>query len=337
VDVEIRSSGDPFVLATSTFVFDYDTIALANPTKVAANDGPWDNTDGDYANVAVISGSSFVSLIVEFNGTDDYDGTTIPSSYTRIGTVRFTISDASRNSGLQWRSIGSATQVFRITSPSVINSGETDITALGTFHSPEPFTLPVQLASIQTMVDGRIVTLRWTTATEVNNYGFEVERGTIINSDTLWTKSGFVQGAGTSASLREYVYSDRTVSDGRHVYRLKQIDMNGGYTYHYSSEVEVRIIPDRFVLEPNYPNPFNPSTTIRYGLPERSRVALVVHDILGQIVERLFDGEVEKGYHDVLWSPVQAASGVYFVVMQAEAISTPRQHTRLIRKILLVR
>jgi len=76
-------------------------------------------------------------------------------------------------------------------------------------------------------------------------------------------------------------------------------------------------IPDRFVLHQNYPNPFNPSTTIRYGLPNRSRVTLTVFNTLGQQVIILQNEELETGYHEVTFEGKGLSSGVYFYRIQA--------------------
>jgi hypothetical protein len=75
--------------------------------------------------------------------------------------------------------------------------------------------------------------------------------------------------------------------------------------------------PKAFVLAQNYPNPFNPSTTIRYGLPNRSQVLLTVFNTLGQQVAQLVNGEVEAGYHEVKFDGSGRSSGVYFYRLRA--------------------
>ena len=75
--------------------------------------------------------------------------------------------------------------------------------------------------------------------------------------------------------------------------------------------------PEAFVLEQNFPNPFNPSTTIRYALPERSHVTLSVYNTVGQLVATLVDGEEEAGYHRADFDGSRVASGVYFYRLQA--------------------
>ena len=93
-----------------------------------------------------------------------------------------------------------------------------------------------------------------------------------------------------------------------------------------SSEVE---IPKAHNLSQNYPNPFNPSTTIRYGLPNRSYVTLTVFNALGQQVKTLFQGEQEAGYHEMLFDASKLSSGVYLYKLQAGDFVQTRRLTLL--------
>ncbi|MBD3377217.1 T9SS type A sorting domain-containing protein [candidate division KSB1 bacterium] len=81
-------------------------------------------------------------------------------------------------------------------------------------------------------------------------------------------------------------------------------------------------LPEHYALYQNHPNPFNPSTTIRFEVPERSHVTLRIFDVLGKQVKVLVDREVEPGLHTVTWGGhagdnSDVASGIYFYVMQA--------------------
>lgn len=81
-------------------------------------------------------------------------------------------------------------------------------------------------------------------------------------------------------------------------------------------------LPGSYSLEPNYPNPFNPTTSIRYALPASGHVTLRIYNVLGQSVRTLVDGTVEAGVHDVLWdgsddTGIPVASGVYFYRLTA--------------------
>jgi hypothetical protein len=178
--------------------------------------------------------------------------------------------------------------------------------------------LPVELASFTATVKGTTAELRWTTATEVNSYGFDVERRTVrspVSTDvqsTNWTTIGFVQGNGTSNSLHNYSYVDRNLARGTLAYRLKQIDKDGGFKYLQETEVTVEA-PNVFSLAQNYPDPFNPTTTIQFTVPTDGRATLRIFNVLGQEVAILFDGVAAAGeYHRATFDASRLASGIYF-------------------------
>ncbi len=127
--------------------------------------------------------------------------------------------------------------------------------------------LPVELTSFSALPQGEFVNLTWETATEVNNYGFEIERtvvGTTHELSLQWAKVGFVEGYGNSNSAKQYSYVDNSVRAGQsYSYRLKQIDFDGQFEYSNVVNVEVGV-PMEFGLAQNYPNPFNHSTSIEY-------------------------------------------------------------------------
>ncbi len=168
--------------------------------------------------------------------------------------------------------------------------------------------LPVELVSFTAISAKTGVTLNWKTATEVNNYGFDVER----KSNADWAKVGFVEGHGTTNAPQSYSYSDNFAS-GKIVYRLKQIDRDG--KFEYSKEVEVAAVaaPAVFSLSQNYPNPFNPTTNISFTVPSTGRATLKILNILGQEVATLFNGEAQAGIvNQVQFNASGCASGMYF-------------------------
>lgn len=174
------------------------------------------------------------------------------------------------------------------------------------------YTVPVEISNFKLVNTGSLVTLKWTTQTETNNYGFEVEH---FNSENLtnpkiqWQKIGFIPGHQNSASEHNYTFEVKKEQSFGY-YRLKQVDINGSYSYF--GELFSNGIADKFELLGNYPNPFNPETTIRFSLPKDSKIRIEVYNILGQIVTTLADQEFKAGYYTVPFNASRYASGVYY-------------------------
>jgi hypothetical protein len=203
-----------------------------------------------------------------------------------------------------------------------IVGGPNDATSLGAawvFMHDEP--LPVQLISFTaTVVNGTSVRLDWTTISETNNYGFEIQRSPDNENAYTTLPNSFIPGHGTTLEPQHYSYVDETAAPAHWYYRLRQIDLDG--SVHYSDGVTVNTLtgvsdpqlPGKFGLSENFPNPFNPSTTIQYQLPYAAYVRLKVYDVLGQEMATLVDGMQEPGYRSVVWNAPRGgiASGVYF-------------------------
>jgi hypothetical protein len=176
--------------------------------------------------------------------------------------------------------------------------------------------LPVELTSFTASLVEDEVQLNWQTATEVNNYGFQVQRNTPLSSpieggtEGGWEDIGFVNGNGNSNSPKSYSYTDTPTGGTSFKYRLKQIDFNGAYEY--SDEVEVTLDAiTEYSLEQNYPNPFNPTTTISYQIPVAGNVTLKIYDVLGKEVITLVNETQASGVYNVEFNASQLASGVY--------------------------
>ena len=189
-------------------------------------------------------------------------------------------------------------------------------------HARPP--LPIQLASFTAVVTGgNRARLDWITISELGNYGFEVQKSVDQTSGYQSIPNVFIPGHGTTLEPQHYSFTDSAVGSGSWWYRLKQIDLGGTFTY--SDGVRVQIlagvkeeeIPTVFSLSQNYPNPWNPSTTIRYGLPNNSPVELTLYNVLGQKVVQLVDQQQQRGYHEILLDGNGLASGTYFYRLQA--------------------
>ena len=171
--------------------------------------------------------------------------------------------------------------------------------------------LPVELTTFTASIEKNNVSLNWHTATETNNYGFDIER----KSNANWSKAGFVQGHGTTNAPQSYRYSDNSAT-GKVAYRLKQIDRDG--KFEYSKEVEATVsVPTIFALSQNYPNPFNPTTFIEYSIASASNVTLKVYDLLGREVAVLVNELMAAGSYSALFDASHLSSGVYFYRLDA--------------------
>jgi uncharacterized repeat protein (TIGR01451 family) len=188
------------------------------------------------------------------------------------------------------------------------------------------FTIPVELTAFTASTSGESVDLRWSTASETNNAGFDVERST---DGETFTAIGFEPGVGTTEEAQSYRFVDREAPFATTLfYRLRQVDTDG--TFEYSPVVEVEVTPSAVALLPVAPNPVSASARLRYELPEATTVRLQVFDLLGRRVATLADGEKPAGRHEVSWQSAGLASGTYFVRLQAGS-TAQTQMLRLVR------
>jgi len=178
--------------------------------------------------------------------------------------------------------------------------------------------LPVELSTFSASIIGSTVNLQWMTETEVNNYGFEIERkaGSRSSEAGNFKKIGFVEGNGNSNSPKYYSFEDNNLTAGKYSYRLKQIDTDGQFEYSKVIEVELGA-PMKYELTQNYPNPFNPTTTIQFSLPESGNVKLTVYNILGEQVAELVNENKEAGVHTINFNASELNSGLYIYKLTA--------------------
>lgn len=206
--------------------------------------------------------------------------------------------------------------------------------------------VPVELTSFTASIlqNEKAIQLNWTTATETNNSGFEIQRTSPLPSPYEgeggetgrgWERIGFVPGFGTTIKPKSYSFVDENVTTGIYKYRLKQIDFDGTFTYSNEIEVEVDFTLKEFVLYQNYPNPFNPTTTIKFEIPGQARndnvlITLRVYDVLGNEVATLVNEEKQPGVYEVEFSVGQdsspdIASGIYFYKLNAGSFTDTKK------------
>ena len=180
------------------------------------------------------------------------------------------------------------------------------------------FVTPVELTSFTATANGNEVILNWSTATETNNQEFEIykKKSGISSQETEWEKIGFVPGFGTTTEPKSYTYIDSKVTIGKYAYHLKQIDFDGSFEYSPEVEIEFSALFE-YALEQNSPNPFNPTTIIKYSIPKTSLIKLTIFDLLGREIHILVNEEKSAGDYEIEFNASNLPSGVYFYRLQA--------------------
>ena len=203
--------------------------------------------------------------------------------------------------------------IFYCTDLGVVTKNLSTIHELTFDNSGSGGTLPVELINFTSQVNQDKVTLLWSTATEVDNFGFDIER---YQSASGWNKIGFVKGSGNSNSYKFYSFTDQPEGATKFQYKLKQTDKNGNYSY--SSVVTAIIgIPTMYELKQNFPNPFNPTTKIKYSIPQDGLVSIIIFDIMGRKITSLVNENKKAGNYEVYFNGNGLSSGVYFCKMNS--------------------
>ncbi len=179
------------------------------------------------------------------------------------------------------------------------------------------FPFDVELMSFSAGRTANGIQLNWSTASETDNDRFEISRRELGNDE--WVTVGVVAGNGTSSSQNDYSLTDHSAGDMAYYYMLAGFDVNGNEqvfgTVLVESAPEVAPVIETFELLGNYPNPFNPSTNIRFALAEAADISLTVYDVQGRLVAELMNGTMEAGVHEVAFDASALTSGVYFAQM----------------------
>ena len=221
----------------------------------------------------------------------------------------------SKNGGQTWTQIPIASTNYQF---AIIDSmNQFAAQGNGFYKLDSQYFIPVELASFSAQLIDKDVILNWTTATELNNQGFEVERS--IDNENF-TKIGFVPGFGTTTEMKSYSFRSSDVQAGVQYYRLKQIDFDGTSTIYNSVEV-TGPVPNTFVLNQNHPNPFNPSTTISFSLPVESNVTIKLFNMLGQEVFQIANSDFQAGNHNLEFNAKDLSTGAYIYTLEAKGIN----------------
>ena len=313
----LRTSEPEFLMGNSSYFVSYTAGAMNNPRLSNVNPkytigsltNSYDSMNVQYYPFAV---NNRVGVQLLYVGGAGDNVSNVPGDAglgERIATVTLRIISTDQitdTTRLKWDIVNSAivSTNFR--------------TAVSKWNGSFTGVLPVELSSFTSIINLNNVTLNWSTSSEINNSGFEIERKS-VSGNNLWSKISFVNGNGNTQEIKNYTYSDKGLETGKYNYRLKQIDFNGNYEYlELGSEVVIGV-PDKFELIQNYPNPFNPSTSISFSLPSDTKVSLTVYDISGRLVSTLINNELKSAnYYTVTFNASNLSSGTYFYRIQTD-------------------
>jgi hypothetical protein len=322
IDVYVLKTGTTnFRVGNANFWFTYNSSGLSTPT--IKTHGAYNvASDDDYLTATITSGSfsglQYVSYNTFFN-TDGVTGAdqagTVPLA-TGNGTFACTIDFVITNAAL------TSTLAFQPSGYALTTDVGGDVTGSGTWTNTSSTVLPVEISAFTASSSRLNAELKWSTATEVNNFGFDIERRSVDIANSSWAKVGFVAGAGTSNTQHDYSYSEAGISAGRYAYRLKQVDNDGSFKYSQSMEVEIGLATKELTLCDNYPNPFNPTTSIEFTVAQDGKASLKVYNAIGQEVANLYNGDAKAGrIIQTRFDATRLASGIYYSRLQVDGKS----------------
>jgi len=288
------------------------TIDLTTPASPVMQAEVFDaNSGGTFANppISLISHNHYyqTSLV---SGTGANGGSvTIPGGdlpTIPAAAAALVVAQSSTVNGLYTRLAGTNSGTNLVVTCSGYNPASGDFLVLGTTEG----ALPVELTRFTASSAKGGIILNWTTATEKNNAGFEVQRR---SGSTGWQTLGFVQGNGSSNIEHQYMFKDGSLAAGTYTYRLKQIDRNGAFDYSNEIQGVVALTPGEYTLSQNYPNPFNPTTTIHFAVKSEQQVTLTVYNMLGEEVRIVFNEIARPNtLYSIAFDASGLASGTYF-------------------------
>jgi len=294
-----------------TIAVDFTTSGVAWATKWSGGGGLLRSTNygASWTALSLFTGQNMWGVY-----TNPLDGNEVYTGCYSCGTTWKT-----KNSGLTWQTVSIPStnyQLFLVDSMTVFSAQGN-----GLYKLDSPYFIPVELTSFSaSSVDGN-TTLNWTTATELNNLGFEIEKS--FNNEKF-EKIGFVPGYGTTTESKSYNFFISNLPSQKTYYRLKQVDLDG--TFEYSSSVEVDgVTPAEFGLKQNYPNPFNPSTKIGFTLPTESNVKISVYNLIGQKVADVVNSKFNAGTHSVDFNAENFSSGIYLYNIEAGSFTSVKK------------
>jgi len=189
---------------------------------------------------------------------------------------------------VNWSVTSSGTPTYYIRMTSEVTGSATQGSTNLTFSGP--VGLPVELIYLDVLVAGDEAVVRWSTATETNNAGFDVEHRPA--GVEVWQAVGYVEGTGTTTEQQDYSHRMDGLAPGKHYFRLKQVDLDGRFQYTAAVEADIAL-PNAYLLTEAYPNPFNPRAQFTLTVAQAQQVSIALYDVKGRLVQTLFDGRLE--------------------------------------------
>jgi photosystem II stability/assembly factor-like uncharacterized protein len=286
-----------------TIAINYTEPGIAWATKWGGGGGFLKSTDfGDtWVAQSAFSGTSMWGVHVQ-----PTDGNVVITGCYSCGSTWRT-----RNGGATWTQINISSSNYQIAIVDSMNQFAAQ--GAGFYKLESGYFVPVELSAFTGQVIQKDVLLNWTTATELNNRGFEIEQSF---DNQNFNRVGFVPGFGTTSESKSYSFRISDAPAGIQYYRLKQIDFDGTSTIYNSVEIDGPVVRE-FALYQNHPNPFNPSTTISFSLPVESNVNIKLFNMLGQQVASVLNSELSAGNHKVDFNASALSTGAYIYTLEA--------------------
>ncbi len=326
--VQIKVDEGQHELGSSNLVFTYDTSVLAFPSQGNAVEGTDfvffnfdDSVSGDY-NASTVNQPTTGSISVNIDaGFDGGPGTPVGTSFMDVCSVRVKILDKNGTSSFAWD--GANTFVFGTAQPPVEWTQ-------GTLSSETDVNLPVELTAFEAVADGGSLQLNWTTASETNNVGFDVQYA--HRDSSTFRSAAFVEGQGTSNTETAYAYRFAPGTLGTYRVRLKQVDFDGAFVYLPEVEVTVTQLENAEGAQVDYllgaptPNPFTGRATLVLQTATAQHVRASLYNTLGQRVQTVLDRPLAAGSAQVLAVSANGlAAGLYILHVEGETFSETRE------------
>ncbi len=187
--------------------------------------------------------------------------------------------------------------------------------------------LAVELSSFSLTSDKGFIKIEWVTEREEDNLGFNILRSEGALGPYQLINSQIIPTQGEGQGSKRYSYRDTKVAHNIcYYYKLEQIDRDGSRQWFGPIKIvyQDREIPDQFYVRQNYPNPFNAVTVFEFGLPQSSKVRIILVNMRGEVLYRWPEETMPAGRHRIQWdgrdqAGAMAASGIYFLKVETDA------------------